>query len=79
MQTRAIMLNELLTLWERTKPSVLFVTHDLEEATALSDRVVVITAGPGTLIAVAQNNFDADRVFAAMLIIGLLALSAEAL
>ncbi|MEO8882679.1 MAG: ABC transporter ATP-binding protein, partial [Devosia sp.] len=56
VQTRAIMSNELLTLWERTRPSVMFVTHDLEEAIALADRVVVITAGPGTVKAV----FDVD-------------------
>jgi NitT/TauT family transport system ATP-binding protein len=56
VQTRAIMSNELLTLWERQKPSVLFVTHDLEEAIGLADKVVVITAGPGTVKAV----FDID-------------------
>jgi NitT/TauT family transport system ATP-binding protein len=49
VQTRAIMSNELLTLWERRRPSVLFVTHDLEEAIGLADKVVVITAGPGTV------------------------------
>ena len=49
VQTRAIMSNELLTLWERQRPSVLFVTHDLEEAIGLADKVVVITAGPGTV------------------------------
>ena len=56
VQTRAIMSNELLSLWERRKPSVLFVTHDLEEAISLADKVVVITAGPGTVKAV----FDID-------------------
>ena len=56
VQTRAIMSNELLTLWDRQKPSVLFVTHDLEEAIGLADKVVVITAGPGTVKAV----FDID-------------------
>jgi len=56
VQTRAIMSNELLALWERTRPSVMFVTHDLEEAIALADKVVVITAGPGTVKAV----FDVD-------------------
>lgn len=56
VQTRAIMSNELLTLWEKTRPSVMFVTHDLEEAIALADRVVVISAGPGTVKAV----FDID-------------------
>ena len=56
VQTRAIMSNELLALWEKSRPSVMFVTHDLEEAIALADRVVVITAGPGTVKAV----FDID-------------------
>ena len=49
VQTRAIMSNELLTLWDKSRPSVMFVTHDLEEAIALADKVVVITAGPGTV------------------------------
>jgi NitT/TauT family transport system ATP-binding protein len=49
VQTKAIMSDELLTLWDQSKPSVLFVTHDLEEAIALADKVVVMTAGPGTV------------------------------
>ncbi len=49
VQTRALMENELLELWGATGASVVFVTHDLEEAIALSDRVVVLTAGPGTV------------------------------
>ena len=49
VQTRALMENELLELWAVTGASVVFVTHDLEEAIALADRVVVITAGPGTV------------------------------
>ena len=49
VQTRALMENELLDLWAATGASVVFVTHDLEEAIALADRVVVITAGPGTI------------------------------
>ena len=56
VQTRAIMSNELLQLWERTRPTVLFVTHDIEEAIALADQVVVMTAGPATVKAV----FDVD-------------------
>jgi NitT/TauT family transport system ATP-binding protein len=47
VQTRSIMSAELLNLWEQTKPAVVFVTHDLEEAIALADKVVVLTAGPG--------------------------------
>ncbi len=49
VQTRALMENELLELWASTGSSVVFVTHDLEEAIGLADRVVVITAGPGTV------------------------------
>jgi NitT/TauT family transport system ATP-binding protein len=56
VQTRSIMSNELLELWEQSRPSVVFVTHDLEEAIALSDRVVVMTAGPGTV----KQVYDID-------------------
>jgi NitT/TauT family transport system ATP-binding protein len=49
VQTRTLMENELLHLWSSTSASVVFVTHDLEEAISLADRVVVITAGPGTV------------------------------
>jgi len=49
VQTRALMENELLNIWSATSSSVVFVTHDLEEAIALSDRVCVLTAGPATV------------------------------
>jgi NitT/TauT family transport system ATP-binding protein len=45
-QTRALMEQELLGLWQDLGATVLFVTHDLEEAIALSDRVILFTAGP---------------------------------
>ena len=48
IQTRQLMENELLDLWSSDRKSVLFITHDLEEAIALSDRVVVLSAGPAT-------------------------------
>ena len=48
VQTRQLMENELLALWQEDKKSVLFITHDLEEAIALSDRVIVLSAGPAT-------------------------------
>ncbi len=48
VQTRQLMENELLALWETDKKSVLFITHDLEEAISLSDRVIVLSAGPAT-------------------------------
>ena len=48
IQTRQLMENELLELWSGDRKSVLFITHDLEEAIALSDRVIVLSAGPAT-------------------------------
>jgi NitT/TauT family transport system ATP-binding protein len=49
VQTRALMSDQLLELWAGTGSSVVFVTHDLDEAIALADRVVVMTAGPATV------------------------------
>src|SRR3954471_20863913 len=46
IQTRQLMENELLELWSADRKSVIFITHDLEEAISLSDRVVVLSAGP---------------------------------
>ncbi|MNF35411.1 Taurine import ATP-binding protein TauB [compost metagenome] len=46
LQTRQLMQNLLLSLWERERKAVLFVTHDLDEAIALADRVIVLSAGP---------------------------------
>ena len=61
VQTKAMMSNELLALWEQTKPSVIFVTHDLEEAIALADQVVVMTVGPGTVKAVYDIDLPRPR------------------
>jgi NitT/TauT family transport system ATP-binding protein len=49
-QTRQIMGNLLLDLWSADRKAVLFVTHELEEAIALSDRVVIMSAGPAARI-----------------------------
>lgn len=49
VQTRTLMEDELLHLWSATSASVVFVTHDLEEAIALADKVCVLTAGPATV------------------------------
>jgi NitT/TauT family transport system ATP-binding protein len=49
VQTRALMQDELLRLWNGTGAAVVFVTHDLEEAIALADRVVVMTSSPATV------------------------------
>jgi NitT/TauT family transport system ATP-binding protein len=47
--TREQLQDELLEIWARTKVTILFVTHSVEEATLLADRVVVMTAGPGRI------------------------------
>ena len=49
-QTRQVMGNLLLELWSADRKAVLFVTHDLEEAIALADRVVIMSAGPSSRI-----------------------------
>ncbi|ARP87570.1 ABC transporter ATP-binding protein [Bordetella genomosp. 9] len=48
IQTRQLMENEVLDLWMAKRKAVLFITHDLDEAIAMSDRVVVLSAGPAT-------------------------------
>ncbi|HEX7931610.1 MAG TPA: ABC transporter ATP-binding protein [Paraburkholderia sp.] len=60
IQTRHLMENELLRLWSDDRKSVMFVTHDLEEAISLSDRVIVLSAGPGTR-PIAEFEIDLER------------------
>jgi NitT/TauT family transport system ATP-binding protein len=60
-QTRDLMQTELLRIWERTKKTVLFVTHSIEEAAYLSDRVIVMTARPGRTKAVLTVNLSRPR------------------
>ncbi|ABX13730.1 MULTISPECIES: ABC transporter ATP-binding protein [Burkholderia] len=62
MQTRTLMQDELLQLWSANKGSVVFVTHDLEEAIALADRVFVLTARPATLKRVYSIDLPRPRV-----------------
>jgi len=50
-QTRLLLQEELLRLWQRTRQEVLFVTHDIEEAILLGDRVVVMSGNPGRIVA----------------------------
>jgi NitT/TauT family transport system ATP-binding protein len=56
VQTRNLMEDELLALWQGSGKTVIFVTHDLEEAIALADEVVVMTAGPARI----KANYDVD-------------------
>jgi NitT/TauT family transport system ATP-binding protein len=59
-QTRQIMGNLLLELWAGDRKAVLFVTHDLEEAIALADRVVIMSAGPAARI-IGDHAIDLPR------------------
>jgi NitT/TauT family transport system ATP-binding protein len=59
-QTRQIMGNLLLELWAQERKAVLFVTHDLEEAIALADRVVIMSAGPAARI-IGEHTIDLAR------------------
>jgi len=60
-QTRDLMQAELLQIWERTQKTVLFVTHSIEEAAYLSDRVIVMTARPGRTKSILKINLPRPR------------------
>ena len=60
IQTRQLMENEVLALWQAKKKAVLFITHDLDEAIAMSDRVVVLSAGPASH-AIGEFSIDLPR------------------
>src|SRR5438552_6643916 len=57
-QTRSLMQAELLRIWQRTPKTVIFVTHDVQEAVYLADRVAVMSARPGRIKAIVDTKFD---------------------
>jgi len=57
-QTRSLMQTELLAIWQRSPKTVLFVTHDVQEAVLLAQRVVVMSARPGRVKAVVETRID---------------------
>jgi len=57
-QTRSLMQAELLAIWQRTPKTVLFVTHDVQEAVLLASRVVVMSARPGRIKATVDIKLD---------------------
>ncbi len=73
-QTRRILQDEVRRIWQRTKKTVLFVTHDVEEAVALGTRIVVMSARPGRIKEVLTRDFqvgdgdefEANPAFAAL-------------
>ncbi len=56
-QTRSIMQTELLKIWQRSPKTVVFVTHDVQEAVYLSERVAVMSARPGRIKAIVETKF----------------------
>ena len=57
-QTRGLMQRELLSIWQRTPKTVIFVTHDVQEAVYLADRVAVMSARPGRIKTIVDTKFD---------------------
>jgi NitT/TauT family transport system ATP-binding protein len=57
-QTRHLMQSELLSIWQRTPKTVIFVTHDVQEAVYLAERVAVMSARPGRIKAIVETKFD---------------------
>ena len=60
-QMRHVLQGELLKIWERFRQTVVFVTHDLQEAILLSDRIIVLTGSPGKVKAIEEVNLKRPR------------------
>jgi NitT/TauT family transport system ATP-binding protein len=61
-QTRGLMQSELLRIWRRTPKTVIFVTHDVQEAVYLADRVAVMSARPGRIKTIVDTRFKKDDI-----------------
>ena len=57
-QTRSLMQGELLRLWQRSRKTVIFVTHDVQEAVFLAERIAVMSARPGHIKEIVETRFD---------------------
>jgi NitT/TauT family transport system ATP-binding protein len=60
-QTRLILGEELLRIWRETEATILFVTHNINEAVQLSDRIAVMSARPGSFKSIVDNNIPRPR------------------
>jgi ABC-type nitrate/sulfonate/bicarbonate transport system ATPase subunit len=78
-QTRTVMQEVLLTAWEESKKTILFVTHDVEEAIFLADKVLVMTARPGKIKAVLEVDLPRPRPFSLKTTAAFLRLKEQAL
>ena len=61
-QTRSLMQSELLGIWQRTPKTVIFVTHDVQEAVYLAERVAVMSARPGRIKTIVDTKFEKNAV-----------------
>ena len=57
-QTRSLMQGELLRIWQRSRKTVIFVTHDVQEAVFLAERIAVMSARPGHIKEIVETRFD---------------------
>jgi NitT/TauT family transport system ATP-binding protein len=57
-QTRSLMQDELLRIWQRSRKTVIFVTHDVQEAVFLAERIAVMSARPGRVKEIVEVGFD---------------------
>ena len=62
-QTRVVLQEELLRIWEETRKTVIYITHNLEEAVLLGDRVVLMSAQPGRILDIYQIDLPRPRSF----------------
>jgi len=62
-QTKLILQDEVLDIWERTRKTIVFITHSIDEALVMADRIVVFTAQPGRIKAIVDVDFPRPRDF----------------
>jgi NitT/TauT family transport system ATP-binding protein len=60
-QTRTLMMDELLGIWERTRQTILYVTHNIQEAVFMADRVIVLSRRPGEVLDVVPIKLSRPR------------------
>jgi NitT/TauT family transport system ATP-binding protein len=65
-QTRIVLQDELLRIWEETRKTVVYITHSLDEAILLGDRVILMTAHPGRLLSTFHIGIKRPRTIETM-------------
>ena len=60
-QTRAVLQEELIKIWQKDKKTVLFVTHSIREAICLADRIIIMKSHPGRIYKIIDNNLTRPR------------------